>query len=122
MPLAKKTTSSVLPAELQNQIANNFKKDDEPSVTPVQPQVQHAEPVSVPAQPAAETASSPKSKYSDSVNLRLTSGKRNDFKKFFTDCEISMNQGFEMAVDYIMREQRAGRITVSKSGITKVGE
>ena len=33
-----------------------------------------------------------------------------------------MNQGFEMAVDYIIREAKAGRITVSKSGIAKTGE
>ena len=113
MPLAHKTTSvseSSLPEALKNQISNNFKKDDDFSKT-------------VTSENAAATeAASAKSKYADSVNLRLTSGKRSEFKKFFTDCEISMNQGFEMAVDYILRESKAGRIVVSKSGITKVGE
>lgn len=113
MPLAHKTNpqpNSSLPDSLKNQISNNFKKDEEfrSSVTT------ETKPTS-PA-PAA------KSKYADSVNLRLTSGKRNEFKKFFTECEISMNQGFEMAVDYILRETKAGRITVSKSGINKTGE
>lgn len=113
MPLAHKTipqTNSNLPDSLKNQISNNFKKDEEFKT-------------SVTSAPKAETqTSTAKSKYADSVNLRLTSGKRNEFKKFFTDCEISMNQGFEMAVDFIIREAKAGRITVSKSGINKVGE
>ncbi len=113
MPLAHKTipqTNSNLPDSLKNQISNNFKKDDEfrTSVTS--------------AQKSESQTSAAKSKYADSVNLRLTSGKRNEFKKFFTECEISMNQGFEMAVDFIIREAKAGRITVSKSGINKVGE
>lgn len=115
MPLAHKTnpqtTTTSIPDSLKNQISNNFKKDDEfkSSVT--------SEPKAENPAPAAA-----KSKYADSVNLRLTSGKRNEFKKFFTECEISMNQGFEMAVDYILRETKAGRITVSKSGINKIGE
>ena len=112
MPLAHKTTTnteSSLPEALKAQISNNFKKDDDFSKT-----------VTTSASSPAESSSA-KSKYADSVNLRLTSGKRSEFKKFFTDCEISMNQGFEMAVDYILRESKAGRIVVSKSGITKVG-
>jgi hypothetical protein len=113
MPLAHKTnqqTNSSLPDSLKNQISNNFKKDDEFKT-------------SVTSESTVETPSSTaKSKYADSVNLRLTSGKRNEFKKFFTECEISMNQGFEMAVDFILRETKAGRITVSKSGINKIGE
>ena len=114
MPLARKTTTaatSELPDALKNQISNNFKKDDDFSET-------------VTSTTAAEetSKSTAKSKYADSVNLRLTSGKRSEFKKFFTECEISMNQGFEMAVDYILRESKAGRIVVSKSGITKTEE
>ena len=118
MPLAHKTTpakNSALPDALKNQISNNFKKEDDFSQT--------VTPSAAPIEPAPVITSAPaKSKYADSVNLRLTSGKRNEFKKFFTDCEISMNQGFEMAVDYILRETKAGRIVVSKSGITKVEE
>ena len=115
MPLAHKTTpvtKSDLPDALKNQISNNFKKDESFSETVT----------SEPQASVIKTESTSKRKYADSVNLRLTSGKRNEFKKFFTDCEISMNQGFEMAVDYILRETKAGRINVSKSGIIKVGE
>lgn len=116
MPLAHKTTPAqnpTLPDALKNQISNNFKKDAEDTEIETTPlNLPKEEPIRVPA----------KSKYADSVNLRLTSGKRNEFKKFFTECEISMNQGFEMAVDYILRESKAGRISISKSGITKIGE
>ena len=113
MPLAHKIptqTGSGLPDSLKSQISNNFRRDEnlaEPDTTP---------------QLSSESTLTAKSKYADSVNLRLTSGKRSEFKKFFTGCEISMNQGFEMAVDYIIREAKAGRITVSKSGIAKTGE
>lgn len=112
MPLAHKmpTPTSTLPDSLKNQISNNFKRDDG-----------FTETVAIPQSPA-DPGKTAKSKYADSVNLRLTSGKRSEFKKFFTDCEISMNQGFEMAVDYVIREAKAGRINVSKSGITKTGE
>lgn len=112
MPLAHKTSQGAaqLPEALINQISNNFKSDSEFSDV----QAQQA-PVD---SPKAEA----KSKYADSVNLRLTSGKRSEFKKFFTGCEVSMNQGFEMAVDYVMREAKAGRINVSKGGIVKTGE
>lgn len=107
MPLATKTKSTVLPESLLSQIENNFAKDESaPETTPAELPVD----------------SKAKSKYSDSVNLRLTTGKRNEFKTFFTQCEISMNQGFEMAVDYLIREVKAGNIKVSKSGITKIGE
>ncbi len=115
MPLARKNTpvaNSALPDALKNQISNNFKKDDSFSETVT----------SEPETPVTKTETPSKRKYADSVNLRLTSGRRSEFKKFFTDCEISMNQGFEMAVDYILKEAKAGRIVVSKSGITKVGE
>lgn len=112
MPLAHKTTtSSALPDALVSQISNNFKKEEDFNKT-VTPAVVEVKPKPV----------IPKSKYSDTVNLHLTTGKRNEFKKFFTTCEITMNQGFEMAVDYILRETKAGRLSVSKSGITKVGE
>lgn len=114
MPLAKKISTSVLPEELQNQIVNNFKKDEGPTV-----EINNQNTV---VMQEKSNSLSPKRNYADSVNLRLTSGKRNDFKKFFTECEISMNQGFEMAVDFIIRESKAGRIKVSKSGITKSEE
>lgn len=107
MPLAHKTSSSVLPEALQNQIQNNFSNDT-------------TEPVTAPAAVQTEADSKTKSKYSDSVNLRLTTGKRNEFKTFFTQCEISMNQGFEMAVDYLIKEVKAGHIKVSKSGISQI--
>lgn len=104
MPLAKKTTPTILPEELENQIRNNFTKDTEES-----------------ANIQIESVSA-KSKYSDTVNLHLTTGKRTEFKSFFAQHEITMNQGFEIAVDYLIREVKAGRLKVSKSGIAKTDE
>lgn len=107
MPLAKKTTP--LPESLAAQIESNFRKEDR-------------QPETVPHPSVTADGGTPKSKYADSVNLRLTSGKRAEFKTFFSQCEISMNQGFETAVDYLIKEVRAGRVRLSKSGITETGD
>lgn len=69
-----------------------------------------------------DAAKKAKRDYGNMVNLRLTTGKRGEFKAFFSGCEISMNQGFEMAVDYVIQEAKAGRISVSRGGIQKKGE
>ncbi len=111
MPLAHKTTPAPgLPDALVSQISNNFRKEEDFD-RPV---------VSVAKEEEAAPAS--RSKYADTVNLRLSSGKRHEFKKFFTNREMTMNQGIEMAVDYIIREVKAGRLSISKSGITVVEE
>jgi hypothetical protein len=107
MPLAKKNPKEVLPESFKAQIQGNVKKDE--------PVVPYHEEV-----PEAGEKSQPKGRYADSVNLRLSSGKRNEFKAFFAKCEISMNQGFEAAVEYLIMEANAGRVKVSKCGVTKV--
>ena len=74
MPLAHKTTpvtTSTLPDALKNQISNNFKKDESFCETVT----------SEPEAPGVKAETTSKRNYADSVNLRLTSGKRNEFKK-----------------------------------------
>lgn len=112
MPLAKKTTVTVLPGELEAQIRSNFSRDEGSPVTVDAPL----------SEPKPAEKESLRGRYADSVNLRLSSGKRNEFKMFFTRCEISMNQGFEAAVDYLIREVKEGRVKVSKGGITRISE
>ena len=107
MPLAKKNPKDVLPESFKAQIQGNVKKD-EPPVPYYEESASAGEKIQ------------PKGRYADSVNLRLSSGKRNEFKAFFAKCEISMNQGFEAAVEYLIMEANAGRIKVSKCGVTKL--
>lgn len=134
MPLARKTphgtaenSSQTLPEALRKQISGNFAKDVSFSKTDAVNQSSRGLDISggegnTGKAEKQDKAESKSARYADVVNVRLSSGKRSEFKKFFTECEISMNQGFEMAVDYVVREAAAGRISVSKSGIIKAEE
>lgn len=105
MPLARKTEpQQSLPDALKKQISDNFKKES------AEEEVKREE---------KTDGRKTKRDYGNVVNLRLTSGKRSEIKAFFSGCEISMNQGFEMAADYVIQEAKAGRIHISKSGIQK---
>ena len=119
MPLAKKVTpaqgNSTLPETLLNQMQNNFSAQEDEIPEPVQETP--AAPVHQEEEPKVR-----KNRYSDAVNISLSQGKRTKFKTFFSKYELNMTSGFEMAVDYIMREVNAGRLTLSKSGIEKAGE
>ena len=42
--------------------------------------------------------------------------------KILQTCEVTLVQGVENAVNYIMKEVKAGRLKVSRNGIEKVGE
>ena len=109
--------SSSLPDDFLTQIANNISVDNtpEPNIeTPATPVVQ---PVSAEVQ-KTET----KSKYNDVANLHFSRGKKAEFKAFFSANEVTLVQGVENAVNYIMKEVKAGRLKVSRNGIAKVGE
>lgn len=72
-------------------------------------------PVVETAEEPAETGSS--KKYSDVIMARLTKGKRNVFKAFFSEYGITVNSGVEMCIEYVMDQVRAGNIKISKAGI-----
>lgn len=110
MPIATKTKTSLLSDEFKNQIANNLSIDTTPveqQKTVVTPQVATQE---------------PKSKYNDVANLHFSRGKKAEFKAFFSAHEVTLVQGVENAVNFIMKEVKAGRLTISRNGIEKVGE
>lgn len=110
MPIATKTKTSLLSDEFKNQIANNLSIDTTPveqQKTVVTPQVATPE---------------PKSKYNDVANLHFSRGKKAEFKAFFSAHEVTLVQGVENAVNFIMKEVKAGRLTISRNGIEKVGE
>lgn len=114
MPIATKTKTTLLTPDFAQQIANNTQ-------SPVESIETVATPVAAPVTPAAPV-SEKKGKYSDVVNLHFTTGKRAEFKAFFSSNEITLVQGVELAVNYIMKEVKAGNLTISRNGIEKVGE
>ena len=107
--------SSSLPDDFLTQIANNISVDNtpEPKIeTPATPVVQ----------PVEVQKTEPKSKYNDVANLHFSRGKKAEFKAFFSAHEVTLVQGVENAVNYIMKEVKAGRLKVSRNGIEKVEE
>ena len=52
-------------------------------------------------------------------------GKRAEAKSFFSSYDLKMNQGFEMAYEFLKEEVNAGNVKISKSGyqrLRKAGE
>lgn len=114
MPIATKTRTSLLTDDFKNQIANNVSLNS----TVVPPAVQEEKSVEEVPAPVSE----PKGKYNDVANLHFSRGKKAEFKAFFSANEVTLVQGVENAVNYIMKEVKAGRLKISRNGIEKVGE
>lgn len=119
MPISTKTKTSLITPELQRQIANNGRIEIVEGATP---QEEPAATVTASIEQAGNTDSAPKSKYNDVANLHFSKGKKAEFKAFFSSHEVSLVQGVENAVTYIMKEVKAGRLRVSRNGIESVGE
>ena len=119
MAIATKTNtqthSSFLPEDFKNQIANNMSSVNEPEEKIETPATENI-------QPETSTKSEAKGKYNDVANLHFSRGKKAEFKAFFSANEVTLVQGVENAVNYIMKEVKAGRLKVSRNGIEKVGE
>lgn len=121
MPISTKTKTSLLTPEMVQQIASNGKieKEEEKTVT-VQNEGNSSPKIDT--TPMETIVSEPKSKYNDVANLHFSKGKKAEFKSFFSSHEVTLVQGVENAVTYIMKEVKAGRLKVSRNGIEKVGE
>ena len=112
MPIATKTKTTLLTDDFKNQIANNLTIEPNPEAT--QDTTQKENPQSVVA-----VTTEPKSKYNDVANLHFSRGKKAEFKAFFSANEVTLVQGVENAVNYIMKEVKAGRLKISRNGIEK---
>lgn len=124
MPIASRTKPSLITNELREQIQNNGKIElDTPSETTPDLRTEQFQ-VSKPAVSVTNPAKTEETKgrYNDVANLHFSRGKKAEFKAFFSSHEVTLVQGVENAVNYIMKEVKAGRLTVSRNGIEKVGE
>lgn len=116
MPIATKTKTSLLTEDFKNQIANNLTINESFPVKETVP------PVTTSVSSPEDVSEKPKGKYNDVANLHFSRGKKAEFKAFFSANEVTLVQGVENAVNYIMKEVKAGRLKVSRNGIEKVGE
>lgn len=92
-----------------NEIPNN--------VEPVQHNEVQQQPVIT--QPVAVKTEERKEKYADVMNIRLQKGRRNEIKAFCTSCGLTVTQYIESSFEYLSQEVAAGRLVISKGGITK---
>ncbi len=60
------------------------------------------------------------SKYADVMNIRLSKGRREEIKKFCTNCGVTITQYIESSFEFLSKEVSTGKIVISKGGITKV--
>lgn len=53
------------------------------------------------------------------MNISIRESTKKEWKMFFLEHDLSMTQGIETAVEYLMSEVKKGSIRLSKGGITK---
>lgn len=115
MPIAKKE----IPADFFTQMKNNVHKDvfhvgEEQNVDLSSQSERQLEPI----QTSVESSLS-KGKYADVMNIRLSPGRRDEIKKFCTNCGVTITQYIEASFEFLEKEVAAGNVVISKGGISK---
>lgn len=135
MPIAHKAT---VPQDFLNQMKSNLtKKSDDPesqTVLGTQNQVSSSrfepkfeqnssslqENSSSQLSSLKSSSTEKKSKYADVMNIRLSPGRRDEIKRFCANCGVTITQYIESSFEFLSHEVAAGKIVISKGGITKV--
>ena len=133
MPIAKKMD---IPQDFLNQMQSNLKKTPDPVVeevedvkeTPVIQKttapIQESAPAVTVSFEAAKVVheTTPKDKYADVMNIRLSKGRRNEIKAFCTNNGVTITQYIESSFEFFAREVAAGNISITKGGISKIAK
>lgn len=95
----------------------------EPVSAPVQAAVKTVEPVVEPVETGIdpEPEEAPKGEEIKKIlmNISIRETTKKEWKMFFLEHDLSMTQGIETAVEYLMSEVKKNNIKLSKGGITK---
>lgn len=90
---------------------------------PVQAAAKPVEPVAAPVEAVVETEleEAPKAEEIKKIlmNISIRETTKKEWKMFFLEHDLSMTQGIETAVEYLMSEVKKNNIKLSKGGITK---
>ena len=119
MPIATKE----IPQDFLDQMTSNLKKDDVEAENTNKVYNSYTDNQTVTSnsyKTEAPAAEGKKDKYADVMNVRLSKGRRNEIKTFCTSCGISVTQYIETSFEFLAKEVAAGRIVISKGGISKV--
>ena len=91
----------------------------EPVSAPVQAAVKTVEPVETGIDPEPEEAPKVEEIKKILMNISIRETTKKEWKMFFLEHDLSMTQGIETAVEYLMSEVKKNNIKLSKGGITK---
>lgn len=95
----------------------------EPVAVPVQAAAKPVEPVAAPVETVSEPEpeEAPKAEEIKKIlmNISIRETTKKEWKMFFLEHDLSMTQGIETAVEYLMSEVKKNNIKLSKGGITK---
>jgi len=95
----------------------------EPVAAPVQAAAKPVEPVAAPVETVSEPEpeEAPKAEEIKKIlmNISIRETTKKEWKMFFLEHDLSMTQGIETAVEYLMSEVKKNNIKLSKGGITK---
>lgn len=116
MPIAKKN----IPHDFLEQMKTNLTKtSDNNSVTTAEETESEEAATAFTKMPPSASAPK-KGKYADVMNVRLSTGRRDEIKRFCTNCGVTVTQYIESSFEFLAKEVAAGHIIISKGGITKV--
>ena len=95
----------------------------EPVAVPVQAATKPVESVTAPVETVSEPEpeEAPKAEEIKKIlmNISIRETTKKEWKMFFLEHDLSMTQGIETAVEYLMSEVKKNNIKLSKGGITK---
>lgn len=95
----------------------------EPFSAPVQAAVKPVETVAEPGESVSEPEPEEAPKVEEIkkilMNISIRETTKKEWKMFFLEHDLSMTQGIETAVEYLMSEVKKNNIKLSKGGITK---
>ena len=95
----------------------------EPVAVPVQAAAKPVESVTAPvetvSEPAPEEAQKAEEIKKILMNISIRETTKKEWKMFLLEHDLSMTQGIETAVEYLMSEVKKNNIKLSKGGITK---
>lgn len=125
MPIAHKAT---VPQDFLDQMKSNLTKKSEDSESQAVLETQNKDSPKKNSEISSQNSSSSslksssekKSKYADVMNIRLSPGRRDEIKRFCANCGVTITQYIESSFEFLSHEVAAGKIVISKGGITKV--
>ena len=116
MSMAKKN----IPQDFLEQVKTNLTISETTSVSVESNNHMETDTVSKITQTIQTTQNSKKGKYADAINVRLSNGRRDEIKRFYTNCGVTATQYIESSFEFLAKEIAVCHIVISIGEISKV--